>query len=140
GAPGLQGLQIEGYTGQAGLFGIGLRIHTGRQGLARPTLLANSGDSGDAAAGADRSGDSTLHGALRSGAGDRAMDTAEVRESGDLYYDQDGNQVYVQHLPEGRTNVTIVNPATGQDITSYETSTARVSERVAKGELWKLNE
>ena len=40
----------------------------------------------------------------------------------------------------GRSNVTIVNPATGKDITSYETSTARIEERIANGELWKLNE
>jgi hypothetical protein len=69
----------------------------------------------------------------------RDIDTAEVRESGELYYDQDGNQVYVQHLPHGRTNVTVVNTATGKDITSYETSTARVHERIETGDLWKLN-
>lgn len=98
--------------------------------------IAPSDDSNEAEDGSTRS----THAALKGGEGDRNIDSNEVRQNGRQYYDQDGNQVYVEDLPGGKSNVTIVNPSTGLEITTYPAPTDNIEKRIANGDLWSLNE
>ncbi|WP_433151957.1 hypothetical protein ACQPZ8_16405 [Actinomadura nitritigenes] len=78
----------------------------------------------------------TLHSTLRGGDGDRDIDPKEVIENADdLYYDENGNQVFVWRRGDGKSQVTIRNPSNGNIVTNQWSSDGWIQRQLEK-ERW----
>ena len=81
----------------------------------------------------------TIHSALRGGPGERDIDPTEVMGNAEnVYYDENGNQVYVWSQPGGMNQVTIRDPANGNIVTNQESSDSWVRAQVNKGRWFTL--
>jgi uncharacterized protein YukE len=81
----------------------------------------------------------TIHSALRGGAGERDIDPTEVMGNAEnVYYDENGNQVYVWSQPGGMNQVTIRDPSNGNIVTNQESTDSWVQAQVNKGRWFTL--
>jgi len=82
-----------------------------------------------------------IHSTLQGGEGARDIDSNEVLQNAqNIYYDQNGNQIYVWEQPTGGlSQITIRNPATGQIITNQLSTSKWVQSQVANGRWWSLD-
>jgi hypothetical protein len=75
----------------------------------------------------------TIHSRLRSGEGDRAIDSKEVIENADeVLWDENGNQVYVWRQGNGQSQVTIRDPSTGNILTNQWSTDPWIERQVGK--------
>ncbi|MER6808698.1 hypothetical protein ABT299_05415 [Spirillospora sp. NPDC000708] len=83
----------------------------------------------------------TLHSTLRGGDGDRDIDPKEVIENADdLYYDENGNQVFVWRRGDGQSQVTIRNPSNGNIVTNQWSSDAWIQRQLDKERWYGLDD
>lgn len=86
------------------------------------------------------SSEGTIHSILQGGEGARNIDPNEVlKNSQNVYYDENGDQVFVWEQASGESQVTIRNPATGRVITSQWSTEGFVQSQVESGRWWSLN-
>jgi uncharacterized protein YukE len=79
----------------------------------------------------------TIHSTLRGG--ERGIDPSEVMGNAEnVYYDENGNQVYVWEQPDGTTQITIRDPANGNIVTNQRSTGAWVQAQVDKGRWFGL--
>jgi hypothetical protein len=82
----------------------------------------------------------TTHSTLRGGAGDRGLDANEImRNAQKIYYDENGNQVYVFNQGNGATQVTIRNPGNGNIVTNMNSTDGYVDGKLESGDWFELN-
>ncbi|MEU9023329.1 hypothetical protein [Actinomadura sp. NPDC048394] len=83
----------------------------------------------------------TLHSTLRGGDGDRDIDPKEVIENADdLYYDENGNQVFVWRRGDRQSQVTIRNPSNGNILTNQWSSDAWIQRQLDKERWYGLDD
>jgi uncharacterized protein YukE len=81
----------------------------------------------------------TIHSTLRGGAGERDIDPNEVMSNAEnVYYDENGNQVYVWEQPDGTSQVTIRDPANGNIVTNQSSTNAWIDKQVDQGRWFSL--
>ena len=72
-----------------------------------------------------------IHPTLR--AGERNIESREViRHAQDIYYDENGNQVYVWHQGDGTSEITIRDPSNGRVVTNQRSTDGWVKRQVTK--------
>jgi uncharacterized protein YukE len=81
----------------------------------------------------------TIHSTLRGGAGERDIDPTEVIGNAEnIYYDENGNQIYVWSQPGGMNQITIRDPASGNIVTNQESSDSWVQAQLDGGRWYSL--
>jgi RHS repeat-associated protein len=130
------GFMLGGCAGEGVTIGVNLSEPPNEPGAE----TGKTGDDGEIQEGLGTEGviDEGIHSTLRSG--ERDIDSREViSHAQDIYYDENGNQVYVWHQGEGTSEVTIRDPATGRIVTSQKSTDGWVNRQVKKGRWYKLN-
>jgi hypothetical protein len=97
--------------------------------VAAPVLVHNctEGDSGEG-----------IHSTLRGA--EKNINSSEVmRNAQDVYYDENGNQVYVWRQGNGMSEITIRDPANGRIVTNQRSNDGWVRRQVTKGRWYKLD-
>jgi len=81
----------------------------------------------------------TIHSTVRGGAGERNIDPNEViRNAEYMYYDENGNQVYVWSQRDGMNQVTIRDPANGNIVTNQTSSDGWIQQQIDNGRCYPL--
>jgi hypothetical protein len=80
----------------------------------------------------------TWHPTLRGG--ERGIDANEVRKFGELYYPQDGHQVYVLRGSDGWDQVLIRDTAMGKNVTVQWSPDSYVQRQISHGNWFRLDE
>jgi hypothetical protein len=106
--------------------------------LAAPVLVHNCGPGdGDSPTGPESN--ETIHSTLRGGEGERGIESTEVmRNAQNVYYDENGNQVYVWDQGTGMNQVTIRDPANGNIVTNQFSSSDWVQRQIDSGRWYSL--
>jgi hypothetical protein len=80
-----------------------------------------------------------IHSRLRSG--ERNIDPDEVMANAqNIYFDENGNQVYVWQQGNGMSEITIRDPANGRIVTNQRSTDAWIQQQASKGRWYKLDE
>jgi Pretoxin HINT domain len=85
------------------------------------------------------SSEETTHSTLRGGAGERNIESSEVMNNAEnMYYDEDGNQVYRWSQPDGDSQIVIRNPANGNILTNQLSSDTWIERQIEIGRWYDL--
>jgi hypothetical protein len=85
------------------------------------------------------SSEDTIHSALRGGAGERNIESGEVIENAEnMYYDENGNQVYRLSQPGGTSQIVIRNPANGNILTNQLSTDTWIEQQIQSGRWYDL--
>jgi hypothetical protein len=85
------------------------------------------------------SSEETTHSTLRGGAGERNIESSEVMNNAEnMYYDENGNQVYRWSQPDGNSQIVIRNPANGNILTNQLSSDTWIERQIEIGRWYDL--
>lgn len=83
--------------------------------------------------------DDTIHSTLRGGAGERNIESGEViKNAENIYYDENGNQVYRLSQPGGTSQIVIRNPANGNILTNQSSTDKWIEQQIQSGRWYDL--
>jgi hypothetical protein len=81
----------------------------------------------------------TIHSTLRGGAGERNIESGEViKNAENIYYDENGNQVYRLSQPGGTSQIVIRNPANGNILTNQSSTDTWIEQQIKSGRWYDL--
>jgi hypothetical protein len=81
----------------------------------------------------------TIHSTLRGGAGERNIESGEVIQNAEnIYYDENGNQVYRLSQPGGTSQIVIRNPANGNILTNQSSTDIWIEQQIKSGRWYDL--